>query len=88
MITNEEIINVVNCLKKGMSAGIDGIPNEMLKTSLPYLVEHFRHIFNKVLTVGVFPKPWNINTLTPLHKKGSIFTRENYRGIALSCSIA
>ena len=37
---------------------------------------HFLHIFNIIFTQAKFPGFWNINTLTPLHKKGSMNVRE------------
>ena len=46
------------------------------------------HIFNAILTHGKFPKLWGLNTLTPLHKKGSPNVCDNYRGIAVASCIA
>ena len=65
-----------------------GVLNEMIKCSWSYLSLHLLHMFNIILTQAKFPASWNINTLTPLHKKGSINVRDNYRGIAVSKSIA
>ena len=50
--------------------------------------DHFLDVFNYILSSGKFPKPWNINTLSPLHKKGPANKHGNYRGIAVSSCIA
>ena len=42
----------------------------MVLASLPHLTDHFLDVFNCILTRGKFRKPWNVNTLSPLHKKG------------------
>ena len=87
-ITASELISAAQSLKMGKSPGVDGITNEMIKTSLPYLNNHLLNTFNILLSNGIFPKSWSMNTLTPLHKKGSLHLTQNYRGIAVSNCIA
>ena len=87
-ITLKELSQAASLLKKGKSSGTDGITNEMILSSFPYLNLYYLRIFNLIFVNSTFPKSWNINTLTPLHKKGSIHVRENYRGIAVSNCIA
>ena len=87
-ITDLEITSAVCALKNGKAAGIDGVPNEMIKASLSFLKPSLLSIFNDILLHGKFPSVWSINTLTPLHKKGSTLLRDNYRGIAVSGCLA
>ena len=87
-ITNAEISCVINSLKSGKSPGIDSITNEMIRCGWPHLQEYFIMFFNSILTSGKFPSSWDVNTLSPLHKKGSTLLRDNYRGIAVSSAIA
>ena len=62
---------------------IDGIVIEMLKCSTNVTVTYSKHLFNRILVTGNFPKQWCQAVLAPLHKKGSKADPGNYRGIAL-----
>lgn len=84
-ITDVEVVEAINHLKRGKSAGIDGIKNEMIKDSTSLLVPSLVHLFNIILQSGTFPTAWRLSTLTPIHKKGDKSVPKNYRGIAV-CS--
>lgn len=83
-----EVIQCIGSLKNKKAAGIDGIVNEMLKAGITSLAFPLQKLFNHILCQGHFPKHWQTNTLTPLHKKGDQLNPKNYRGIAVSNSIA
>lgn len=86
-ITEIEISRALSKLKNGKASGTDEIPNEMLKAGNVYLTSVFHKLFNVVFTTGGFPEVWRSSTLTPLHKKGSIYEPGNYRGIAIGSSL-
>jgi hypothetical protein len=87
-ISESELHRAIKSLKKGKASGVDGITNEMIIASAPFTIPYILHLFNKCLTTGTFPTAWGTNTLTPLHKKGSVNLCENYRGIAVSSCFA
>jgi hypothetical protein len=87
-IEDSEISKAISNLKINKSGGIDGILNEMLKASITSITPSLNKLFNQILTNGIFPDAWRINTLTPLHKKGSALLPENYRGIAVGSNLA
>ena len=60
----------------------------MLKAGFVTLTPLLNKLFNRILCAGHFPDSWRINTLTPLHKKGSTLITENYRGIAVGSNLA
>lgn len=76
-ITEEEIQKAIMNLKINKASGIDGILNEMLKSSSQTILPHLCQLFNHILISNHFPDAWRINTLTPLHKKGNINLTEN-----------
>ena len=82
-ITSDEIVHAIKQLKCGKSGGDDLLLNEFFihgqQILLPYIVSLFNYIFD----VGVFPDAWCDGLLIPLHKKGSQYISENYRGITL-----
>ena len=75
-------------LRGKKACGIDGIPNEILKTCVPLMIEPITKLFNSILTNGLFPKQWTFQTLSPLHKKGTINNPDNHRGIAIGNGLA
>ena len=85
-ITREEILTAVGKLKIGKAAGLDRIPNELLKYGMPHLVEPMHKLFNLVFSSSIFPDNWSISMIKPLHKGGSFFETKNYRGVSImSC---
>ena len=46
---------------------------------LPYI----EIIFTAILNNGYFPEDWSVGEIVPLHKKGSLNSVDNYRGITL-----
>ena len=84
----KELAEAVSVLKKGKSYRTDGIINEIIISSFPRIDLCYLRIFNLIFANSTHPKSWRVNTLTPLHKKGSIHIRENYRGTVVSNCIA
>lgn len=82
-ITTAEILNCVKNMSNGKAPGVDGVVTEMIKCSASITVPYLKHLYNKVLTTGIFPKEWCQAVLSPLHKKGIKSDPNNYRGIAL-----
>jgi hypothetical protein len=86
-ITESEVITAARLLKKGKSAGMDGIRPEMLKAGISSLALPFANLFNVILKNGSFPSAWRLSSLTVIHKKGDKATPKNYRGIAVSSNL-
>ena len=81
-----EVENIVKCLAKNKSPGIDGIVNECIKMSSPVVLPLLCELFNKIFECGTFPDSWCNALIIPIHKKGPANDPGNYRGIALlSC---
>ena len=49
----------------------------------PHLLSCTLRLFNRVFESGHFPEDWTIGLLVPLHKKGSMHSADNFRGITL-----
>lgn len=81
-----EVRKVVQSLKNDKSGGLDKIVNEMLKKGKSELENFLLKCFNAVFNSGVYPEAWRVSAIVPIHKKGSLDTCANYRGISLlSC---
>ena len=72
-------------MASGKSPGSDGITIVMIKSStrnrVPFLVE----LFNTILHSGNYTQQWREAIICSLHKKGSIYDPQNYRGISVLC---
>lgn len=81
--TEEEVENEVRKMKNGKAPGDDGIPTEALK-HLPASGKKALHkIMVNIWREGRIPDSWRDAIILPLHKKGTVTSVENYRGISL-----
>jgi len=60
----------VKDLKKKSSAGIDEIPDCIVKQCIQLLKKPLTNIYNASLESGIFPDQLKIARVSPLHQKG------------------
>ena len=87
-ITENEINLAIRNLKSGISAGLDGIVNEYIKTTAHFTMTLYTKLFNIIFETGILPDSWLEGRIIPIFKnKGDHSNPENYRPITiLSCS--
>ena len=83
-ITTEEVAKGIKNLKTGKAAGPDGIGSEILKSSLPVIINFLTQLCNHIFQFGMFPVEWTKSILVPIFKKGNPNNTDNYRGVSLS----
>ena len=83
-IIKKEVIAASKMLKNNKASAYDLLKNEMIKSALPFLSKPITKAFNMILNTGKFPKSWKNGIIIPVHKNGSQFDPNNYRGITLS----
>jgi Reverse transcriptase (RNA-dependent DNA polymerase) len=66
-------------IRKG--PGPDGIPASLLKECSFVLARPLFFIFQKSLTLGIFPDCWKVSFITPIHKSGDKKNVRNYRPV-------
>ena len=86
-ISEKEISEAIDKLKKNKAAGLDGIPNEIFKGGKTKFLPILHKLFNLVFSTGMYPKQWSTSYITPLFKSGDPKLPENYRGIAINNSL-
>ena len=79
VFTKESITKALNNLKIGKAPGIDDIPNEFLKS--------LSDLFTCISDFEMIPDDWCKGIIKPLHKSGSIYDLDNYRGITLTSNV-
>ena len=85
-LSTADVEQVITKLNKNKAVGPDQVHNRLLIAALPVILNPLTVIFNKSLNEGKFPTVWKTAHVTPLHKKLSKNTCNNYRPISLlSC---
>jgi len=86
--TTHEIDKIIHSLKCKDSHGYDEISTRILKISTPYVLSPLTYIFNKILSMGVFPDRLKFSEVRPLYKMGDKTELSNYRPISLLTSFS
>jgi hypothetical protein len=82
-VTESELEKVAKGLKNKLSAGIDEIPDYVVKTVHKTAKETFTNIYNASLESGILPDQLKIAKVVPLYKKVDKRDIQNCRPIAL-----
>ena len=86
--TTHEVDKIIHSLKCMDSYGYDEVSTRILKNSAPYILSPLTHIFNKILSTGIFPDRLKFSEVKPLFKKGDRIDFSNYRPISLLTSFS
>ncbi len=68
-VESTDLYKSVKDLKMNKSSYLDNISNEVIKHGLDFLEGPLIILYNKVLSMGVFPRTWSDGIIVPLHKK-------------------
>ncbi len=82
-INKSSIKAIIKNINVHTSSGPDNISNIFIKNTQETIITPLNYIFNYSIIHGKYPKQWKISNWTPLHKRDSIYKRENYRPISL-----
>ena len=85
-MTKQDIIECVKMLKMKNSEGYDRIPQRILIDEVDHLIDPLSKLFSMIYNSKSIPGQWLVAKITPIHKKGSIHSIENYRPVAGLCS--
>ena len=83
-LTKSEILKAIKTLKNNKSASFDMVTNEMLKSSMPALLDPIFALFKTMIESSIYPSSWKVDILSPIHKKGTKDNPDNFRGIAVA----
>ena len=75
-------------LKSTKSAGLDQIPNNLLKIAAPVISRSLAKILNISVKAGVFPADWKLACVALIFKNGSKSELGNYRPISMLSAVA
>ena len=83
-ITKEEVLKALKGLKTNKAAGLDEIPALLLHEVAEEIAEPITHLFRTSLAEGHIPDNWRKANITPIFKKGSRNSPNNYRPVSLT----
>ena len=83
IVTESEIMSVINNLTVNKSAGSDSIPPMIIKQLKENLITPLTIVINKIIRDAVYPDSLKFATIVPIFKKGDVNDIKNYRPIAL-----
>ncbi len=87
-ISESEVIEALKTVRPSRTLGPDGIPPFLIKGLGSFLIPAITYIFNLILKEKTFPALWKISYIIPIHKSGKKEIINNYRPIAIQCSLA
>ncbi|XP_068713190.1 uncharacterized protein [Montipora foliosa] len=64
------VYNLLSKLNERKSAGLDNIPNKLLKMAASIVSPSLILTFAKSIETGIFPDEWKLARVTPIFKKG------------------
>ena len=82
LLTTDELQKLINDIPLGKADGLDGIPTSLLKLLFTFIASSLTHIFNLVISTGIFPNDWKSARVTPIYKADSKVDPSNYRPIS------
>ena len=86
-VSPAEVYSALSSLKEKKAAGIDGLPNSLLKVAAPAICFSLAALFNNSLLAGKLPRDWKRANVRAIYKGGPKHLPDNYRPISLLSSV-
>ena len=87
LITADGVRQLLAGLQPGKAAGPDGLPPRILSVAANELAVPLTHLFRLTLDTGELPSEWKMAYVSPIFKKGSRMSPNNYRPVSLTCVV-
>ena len=84
----ETVIESLKAVNSNKATGPDNIPGRVLKIAAEFLSPSLTAIFNRSLSMGIYPDDWKMARVLPIFKSGEKSDLGNYRPISIISAIA
>ena len=82
-ISVEKVQKLLSNLKNRRSTAVDELDNFCVKISSKLIAKPLHHIITLSIIQRIYPTSWKYAKVVPLHKKGCILNKQNYRPVAI-----
>ncbi len=86
-ITAADIADAINRLGSTQAAGMDGLTALLVKSAKSELTSILEYLFNRSLTLKIYPRLWKEAVITNLYKSGSRSDPSNYHPISVLSTV-
>ena len=86
-MTEIEVFEALASLKPNKAPGPHNIHSQVLKNCAERLAKPLFLLFTQSISTGILPSDWRRVNITPIFKKGSKVSPENYRPISLTSQV-
>ena len=87
-ITKEDVIKKIKNLDASKASQEDDIPTKMIKENSDIFSNFIYQSFNNMIDACIFPTSLKLANITPVNKKGSKNSKENYRSVSILPNIS
>ena len=82
-VSVQKVEKMLKSLKSSRATAIDGLDSYSLKISAGFVAVPIHHLITLSIMQQKFPSLWKLAKILPLHKKGNILERKNYRPVSI-----
>ena len=87
-ITYDDILKIVNNLDTAKGSQQSDIPTKILKQNSDYFAEYSYENMNQCISKSIFPSDLKLADVTPVYKKKSENSKDNYRPVSILSNIS
>ena len=77
-------LKLLRNLREDQATGPDKLAARVLRNCARQLARPITVVARRILDLGVWPKIWKLHWVMPLHKRGSVYDPDKYRGLHLT----
>ena len=82
-ITVARVVKMIKSLKGSRGLAVDGLGSFSFKISAENTGPIVHHIITLSVMQNKFPEPWKYAKVIPIHKKGDVLEKKNYRPVSI-----
>ena len=87
-VTYDDVLKKVNTLDTAKASQQSDIPTKILKQNSDYFAEYFYENINQCISKSIFPSDLKLADVTPVYKKKSKNSKDNYRPVSILSNIS